>query len=204
MRWMILGASPSAPDYHRVPDVDVVASAGDAILLRRPDFFFVVEEESMFRYEKERAFARLLGTKVVIKEDLLGDFMERARKKGVINYEYKYPYDEAIPCIGKMAFERSWKRWKPGRYVASCAGLLAMQYAVNHNACEIHMIGMQGYSDGIDYFNGRRGTKGGARYTRVAYEPLVKKIISLSPNVTFIQYGKPLYRVGGPNYFIRN
>ena len=189
MRWMVLGASPSAPDNYRRPDVDIVAAAGDSIQLCRPDYYFIGEERSLDLYVEERAAARAAGTKVVVAEPLLKRLAER---------NIDFPHDEVIEyCPGN--YMHAWRIWIPGRYARMCAGGLAFQWAANHGATEIHMVGMEGYTGQVDYFTGQHGNAKGPRMTEEAYGPLMQRVADKLPQVQFIMYGTPRYQFEGRN-----
>lgn len=192
-KWLVLGASPSAPDFYKIPDVDFITSAGDAILLCRPDWYFVNERRSLDLHKQERAEARAKGTRVVI---------QRSFRK-LIKYHddsnFCFPYDDCIEDFSYGSIWRSHEYWTPGRYSQSSSGCLALQWAVNHGATEVHMVGMEGYTGGVDYFTGTKGSELGARWTHESYGPLVQRIIETSPDIQFTMYGEPLYQLKAEN-----
>jgi hypothetical protein len=190
---MVLGASPSAPSYFEIPDVDVIASAGAAILLYRPDWYFIFERDPLWLHEDRLKDARANGTKVVVN----GGWREYIKKtKGE---DYEYPCDEWIDdyCYGGVF--NSHRHWTPGIYAQTVGGCLALQWAVNHGAKEVHIVGLEGYTGEVDYFTGERGNATGLRLTRKGYGPLMQKIISLSPDIQFIVYGELKYPLDGDN-----
>ena len=172
---MVLGASRSAAQFYEVPVVDVVASAGDAILLQRPDWYFLAEERSLDLFESERAEARMLGTKVVLN----GQLRKKIRNK--FGENFIFPCDEYINEFTNGSVMSSYKRYRPGHYAHTFAGGFALQWAVNHGATEVHMFGMKGYTGGVDYFDGRYGNATGPKRTKhttchrihVIFEPLL-------------------------------
>ena len=190
---MVLGASPSAPEFHKVPNVDVVASAGDGILLQRPDYYILTEEVSLRRYHDERYEARALGTKVIIRDGLREVFRTK------MGSSFDFPCDGYISDFTSGSYQRSHKCYTPGKYAHSCAGCLALQWAVNHGATEVHMVGMEGYTGGIDYFNGNQGNDKSARVTQSNYGPLVQRITETHPDVQFTAYGDLKYSLTGDN-----
>ncbi len=192
-RWMVLGASPSAPEFHMIPDIDVVASAGDGILLQRPDYYFLTEEISLDLFESERFEARMLGTKVVLN----GQLRKKIRSK--FGENFVFPCDEYIDEFSDGSYMSSYKRYRPGQYAHACAGCLALQWAVNHGATEVHMVGMEGYAGGVDYFDGRRGNDGSAKATRQSYRHLIQRIVDTHLDIKFFAYGKLVYSLDGDN-----
>ncbi len=192
-RWMVLGASPSAPQFHTVPNVDVVVSAGDGILLQRPDYYILTEEVSLRRYHDERYEARALGTKVIIRDGLRSVFRDK------FGSDFDFPCDGYISDFTNGSYQHSHKWYEPGRYAHCCAGILALQWAVNHGATEVHMVGMEGYTGGVDYFNGNHGNDKSARVTQSAFGPLTQRIVETHPDVQFTAYGDLKYSLDGDN-----
>ena len=192
-RWMVLGASPSAPEFHTVPNVDVVVSAGDGILLQRPDYYILTEEVSLRRYHDERHKARALGTKVIIRDGLRSVFRDK------MGSDFDFPCDGYISDFTNGSYKHSHKWYVPGKYAHSCAGCLALQWAVNHGAIEVHMVGLEGYTGGVDYFNGNQGNDLSARVTQSNYGPLVQRIVETHPDVQFTAYGDLKYSLTGDN-----
>ena len=192
-RWMVLGASRSAAQFYEVPVVDVVASAGDAILLQRPDWYFLAEERSLDLFESERAEARMLGTKVVLN----GQLRKKIRNK--FGENFIFPCDEYINEFTNGSVMSSYKRYRPGHYAHTFAGGFALQWAVNHGATEVHMVGMEGYTGGVDYFDGRYGNDRGAKTTKRSYCHLIQRIVDTHPCVQFFAYGKLVYSLDGDN-----
>lgn len=188
MKWMVLGSSPSAPYYFGSIQSDRVISSGDGILLIRPDYYLVNEYNALDRHETIRLRCQAQGTKV-----LVSDYVDLHKHLG-------YAVDEVIPLlVPGEDLDNSWKRWEPGRYVFSVSGAVGLQYAVNHGATEIHMVGMEGYTGGADYFTGQIGHQGAKVFTTTSYAPLLRLIVSKCPGVQFITYGDLVYDLSGPN-----
>ena len=190
---MVLGSSPSAPSYFQIPDVDVIASAGAAILLCRPDWYLIFERDALWLHEDKLKDARANGTKVIV------NGAWRKHLKTTKGEDYEYPCDEWIDDFCKGSVFRSHLYWTPGLYAEAVGGCLALQLAVNHGAKEIHVVGLEGYSGEVDYFTGQRGTYIGPRLTREGYGPLMQKIVSLSPEIQFVVYGDLKYPLDGDN-----
>lgn len=189
---MVLGASPSAPEYHKEPDVDAVASAGDAILLRRPGFYFINEQGALWKHANKLSEARQLGTQVILADHLYQVIRQR---KGPA---YSYPCDMFLKLYPISCY-KSWRIWVLGLYVPMCGGGMALQWAINHGATEVHMVGMEGYTGGADYFAGQAGTDDGPAYNKQVYVPFLQRVISQRPQVQFTVYGNPSYELQGDN-----
>jgi len=201
MRWMVLGSSPSAPEHHNTPDVDVSISSGDGILLRSPTYYLIVEESAIWRHPKERQRAQNDGTKVLLTDNLVNSvrgakfqkFLDRTSK-------YMFPYDELVRCNVPIR-KNSWKSWRRGSYIRSCSGVVALQYAINHGATDIHMVGMEGYTalEGPQYFNGQPANNKSHRFAQMCHFPLTQRIIAQCPDVSFTTYGRLTYDLFGDN-----
>jgi hypothetical protein len=61
------------------------------------------------------------------------------------------------------------------------------------------MIGLEGYTGGVDYFNGNQGNMKSARVTQSNYGPLVQRIVETHPDVQFTAYGDLKYSLTGDN-----
>lgn len=95
--------------------------------------------------------------------------------------------------------------WQRGKYTnARTSGGLCLQFAVNHGAKNIHIVGIEGYKSTadnivIDTFDGRLG-KDTSNFQAKAYQaPLFKLIADTCPDVQFTFYGKPVAPIEGPN-----
>lgn len=200
LKWMVLGSSPSAKEFHEVPQVDRVVSAGDAILLQRPDYYVLSEECSVLRFEEERAEMRKKGTQVVVIERLVDgksklNFLASRTPKGFV-----VPHDISLP-MRRARIAQDWQLWRPGSYICGTAGSIALQFAVNNFPSEVHLVGMEGYlgEEHVDYFSGQKGNFHSGRITVVWYGPLVQHIVDLCPKTDFIFYGNMKYPIDGFN-----
>lgn len=193
---MVLGASPTSKKHHETPKVDTVAGAGSSITFHHPDWFFIIEERSLMLYPDDLKTARLNGTKVVIKKHLIKHCLEKMyRERRIASPDY--PHDLALDLFG--GFKNGWRVWEPGMYVNCTAGAFALQFAVNHNPAEIHMVGLEGYTGGVDYFDGKTSNEQCKRYSRQVYAPLLQRIVDKCPQTQFITYGNPIYKLSGKN-----
>ena len=197
---MVLGSSPSAKEFHEVPQVDRVVSTGDAILLRCPDYYLLSEEVSVLRFQEERAEMRTKGTKVIVVGRLVDPKVRLNHIRKMTPKGFVLPYDIALPMM-RARIAQDWKRWRPGSYIRGTAGSIALQFAVNNHPSEIHVVGMEGYlgEDHVDYFSGQKGNFHSGRITVVWYGPLVQHIVDLCPKTDFIFYGNMKYPIDGFN-----
>lgn len=192
-RWMILGASPSAQDNCLLPVVDFVAGAGKSILFYRPDYYFIIERRSLWLHPEELKLARVNGTKVIVRKFLIPNVIEKLQAEG--KYSGDYPHDFAINL------KNDWKDWEPGDYVNANSGAVALQWAINHGATEIHLVGCEGYRGPghIDYCDGTASNKHNKQRSEKEYVPLLKKIIKKCPEIKFFVYGNSTYKLKNEN-----
>ena len=176
MRWMVLGASPTAPNYCDL-DVDVVIAAGDGITLRHPDYYIVCEPRGMNRYIRRRKDERRLGMKVIVTHHFGG---------------CKFPYDIVVNVVA--VYDSS--NWHRGQYMAGPSGVLGLQYAVNNGATEVHLVGMEGYTSNADYFTGMSSTPNDIQTIR-EFPALMQGIVDACPDIDFHIYGNPIYTLKG-------
>ena len=92
--------------------------------------------------------------------------------------------------------------FRQGEY-ASCglSGLMCLQYALNHEATDVHLVGMEGYGESGHYFNGNQdcGPEKSVPFTENLIQPFVQSCIDACPDVTFHFYGQLNYKVSGEN-----
>lgn len=200
-RWMVLGSSPSAPEHCNTPEIDFTISSGDGIILRHPDYYFIMEESALWRRVDERYEAQRNGTKIVLSQYLVQllrgkkyqDFLDRTHQK-------LFPYNELIR-FDPLSRPETWKTWRRGNYVAACSGVLCLQFAVNHGATEIHMVGMEGYAPGdvSNYFTGAKCAPRSVRLCSQVYHPLTQRIINKCVDINFYTYGYLVNVLQGKN-----
>ena len=191
MKWMVLGSSPTAAKYCTAVEVDRVVSAGEALTLRRPDVYIIAEINRLHTHEKLKREIRKKGTLIYVS----GCIYSHIEK----HLDGQYPCDGYLPCV--IDNEKHWNRWEPGLYVMTCSGATAVQYAVNHGAEEIHLVGMEGYRGPgeVTYFTGEKGSEQGVKFLREMYAPLMQLIVSSCPEIQFFTYGQMEYDLAGEN-----
>ncbi len=197
LKWMVLGSSRSAEHFHLTPQVDCIVSAGDAILLQRPDYYCISEESSLDTQPEAQIEARYYGTKVVI----MGQMLPKLEREGKRPMLWPFPHDISI-WFDHLYAAKVWHLWKPGTYVDSMSGAFALQFAANHKPSEIHVVGMEGYVGSGDYFiSGQKSAKVGyaVSSTRYQYGKLIQRIVDLCPDTDFTFYGDLNYPVDGFN-----
>lgn len=208
-RWLILGCSPTMPGH-----VDTVYKWADRILTtnagvwevyrqmqfgwRCADVYACIEVETPRRYARHYSVLRTRYGMQLLTVD---------RSISQNNIDLDAPdIVLRVPCDD---FD-TYTPWEPGGYVpCSSSGGYLLQYAVNQGAAEIWMVGMDGYlstpSTRVpDTYDGQLGPKYGMQRTRNLYFPVIQDVISRSPQVQFVQYGKPVLQLhpadGTSNY----
>ena len=121
-------------------------------------------------------------------------------------------FDEFLELRDLRDFDRDWLKFVRGEYTdAGFTGLFCLQYAINHGATHVAMVGMEGYrSEHGNPCNenfhdpkhrGRvcgRGTMG-RRHTERIIGPFTQSCIDTCPDIRFIFYGNPTYKLSGFN-----
>lgn len=198
--WMVLGSSPSMPDFidfvlHEV-GIDIVATCNDGIFecLHQgfyPHFYGMMELDGPKYFGRYYAKAQQHGTKIVTSS------MATERNDIQLGVEP----DVVLPVVGWSDI----KVFELGGYVAAgTTGGHLLQLAANSSPREVHLVGMEGYSSTpatqvIETFTGRRGGKHAAKHTSQFYGPLVQQVVFACLDVRFVFYGKMRYEVRGPN-----
>lgn len=191
-RWMCMGASMCAPKYKDL-DVDYVTSAGDAIALRKPHYYMLHESANLKRYVK--LMQRYRST-----DDDGGFRTTICITDGLLNQKgWWKEYDEVLPLCTheRVPSWLIWDAWEPGKYCPGMTGLLAVQYAVNHGAREVHLVGMEGYTGKDDYFMGWPTSMWCLKEFKGChpYSHMMRRIVRLSPQCRFICYGQMTYNL---------
>lgn len=205
-RWMILGSSPSGPDDYQIPKVDVIAAAGASITFCQPNYFFIVEVRSLWDYHKELLEAQANGTKIIVRKHLIEKILKNRTADGRYippiagKYPGRFPYDILIDLVEGDEL-KIWENWTPDKYILGNAGMIALHWALNHGATEIHMVGMEGYRGPpyIDYCTREQTHKHARLQSEIAYIPTLQKMVKYYKNVKFTIYGTPCYQLVGKN-----
>ncbi len=97
-----------------------------------------------------------------------------------------------------------WKPWKfiRGHYTAChLSGLFCLQYAVNHGAKNVHLVGMEGYGSSGHYFDGSEDSVAAndKDLTVGHIEPFTQAVVKACPKVEFTFYGNLEYAIHGDN-----
>lgn len=198
--WVVVGSSPSAPDFWPTlgdrldgAPVTITANRGAALFNgQRPDFYFLGGEIM----EGVQPFTEHLDA---------GRELQKAGST-VVGIRGAQEFHEADLAWFNEYLNVDvghWGEWRfhPGHYTAaSLSGLFCLQFAANHNPAAIHCIGMEGYGDGEHYFDGSPNTT--ATYTPVVIEPFTQALIDACPDIPFTFYGNLEYDLTAQNVTI--
>jgi len=209
--WMVLGSSPTAPTYHSIPEVDYVIASGDGIMLRDPDFYMMIEKSALHRHIKLYYTAQQRGhTKILITDHIeiyarQAKYMDKLVKLGLRDANNNTPiYNERL-VIDQFQKPDAWELWKPGNMFYAASGIMALQYAINQGANEIHMVGLEGYNKEKEFFYFNSEDSAGplpnvGSFELQAYShKLTQKMVDLLPDVSFITYGSLNFTLTGQN-----
>jgi N-acylneuraminate cytidylyltransferase len=196
-QWIVAGASPSAREGFAAaraayPMATTITTNGGQGLFDppdRPDHYILFDSEACVKHrEHAKAFAAHGSRTITLHRD-----SQRALVTRGVHW-----FDEFLPLNG----HDHPGRFSQGKY-ASCglSGLMCLQYALNHGAQGVHLVGMEGYADSGHYFDDQadQGPEKSRRFTRTLIEPFVQSCIDACPDVEFTFYGQLNYRVSGSN-----
>ncbi len=198
--WLVVGSGPSATAMIEVvrnaPYTQSITANAGVDLLPDPDYYLIYESEAAKQFAKyvpmlrERHGTSLVATK------------PRGSKKSLRSQlaalDPEYVIEVAITkSHGGVHYHR-------GRYTAgSFTGSLMVQFALEHGALTVLIVGMEGYKGGkIDTFDGRAGLPLHARMTKEIYGPMMQLVVNAWPETTFVFFGKPNYTIAGDNVIV--
>jgi hypothetical protein len=154
-------------------ECDVTATCNDGIhLIPIPDYYAVMENECLAKYKPQYELARKCGTVLLISDRVAGrDQMDM---------------DEVLPVMGPEEYDVD--TWGPGIYrQGMTTGSFLVQYAANHGAREIHLVGFDGYH--------KRAGPVELIKTECYQGPLFARMAEVMPETQFIFYGRPRYAI---------
>lgn len=195
--WIVLGAGPDAVEMlalarRRCPTARIVTTNGGINLFRPPDVpevYFLTDQMGCHIYHDPARLMQRHGTRLVTLKR-----SESSLKSRRVDH-----FDEFLPG-GPIQ-----NQFVRGGYSGGLSGLLCLEYAVNHGAKRVHLVGMNGYAgvEGSDYFDGHETPLNPPdkrlRHTREIVEPFTQAVVDACPDVEFVFYGRINYRVAGAN-----
>lgn len=210
--WIVVGSSPGAAEFpelrKQLPDAKTMTTNRGYKLFAendQPNYYFLCDlldlvpgrvdddgSEASERFLACRSAAKSLHEQGTVVVGHIRDANLRAQ------WDLDWFDDMVIADVG------SWRPWKfiPGHYTAArLSGLFALQYAVNHKATHIHLIGCEGYSQADHYFDKGEPSQAAndENMTAEIIEPFTWAVIKARPDVEFTFYGNLNYKVMGNN-----
>ena len=182
--WLAIGAGPTAETgltraRRDWPDATTVATNSAAMLLR-PDYYFISDMTACRRWGIIATAYQQLGTKLVT----LARQTEALKNRGLEAYDYFVNMPEF--CY---------------------SGIFCVIWAARQ-AKRVCLIGHDGYRSSpdkrfVDYFDDRLGTANQGRQTRDVIQPRLQEIALSFPDVEFVQYLQPIYKIEAPNWTVK-
>ncbi len=201
--WIVIGASPSARESLlaarlAVPNAVTIATNGAEALFSGssgPDYYHIHDMNACVDYNARGKEFQAMGTRLVTLER-----SESSLKKRGLDH-----FDEFVP----LSSREYPGRFKMGEY-SSCglSGLMCIQYALNHGAKTVHIVGQEGYGKGDQYFHAEPGAgtqddklshDKRERLTLSLLQPYIQGCIDVCPAVQFVVYGNLEYKLSGEN-----
>ena len=190
--WIILGSGPGAVDGYKDArgwGPSTVATCNGGLMIEpRPDVLWATDHRACRKYWDQIQKASDSGAHVITTAYAI---QRNDRLEAVCSELVSYSHAKV----------RSWERGKLVNFTTS--GGMLTQYAVNHGAEVVHLVGMGGYASGpdgrsVDYYNGDLGN-GGHAHTMRFYGPGMQSLFNNAKDVRFVFWGKPNYPWSGDN-----
>ncbi len=201
--WIVIGSSPSAPKSLltarlAAPNAVTIATNGAEALFpgsSGPDYYHIHDMNACVDFNARGKEFQAMGTRLVTLER-----KESSLKKRGLDH-----FDEFIP----LSSREYPGRFKMGEY-SSCglSGLMCIQYALNHGAKSVHIVGQEGYGKGDQYFH--KEPWAGTPEEKITHDkrqplsasllqPYIQGCIDVCPAVQFVVYGNLEYKLSGDN-----
>jgi hypothetical protein len=191
MKWAFIGSGPSAPAQVKtiLPRLNPCRSisCNAAIKLLTPDVYFLADQVACRRYSH---------------------LAKAAKESGDIHLVTMHRYRQALEARNVHWFDEFLingvdpplpNRW--GAY--NMSGAICLEYACRHGATELHLLGCEGYTDTVSYFDQNdRCTE-----FKIADSETTKQLVNRTtmvvecfPAVQFYVYGPTHYTIPLPNW----
>lgn len=197
--WLVVGGSPGAPGQlaalvARYPTSKRITTNSGWKLFhdsgQRLDAYFLTDTTACATHGPMVRLHLHPNTRTIT----LRRELTALQKRGVDWFDEFLPSDR--PESGKPP------AFRPGAYSQSCglSGLFCLQYALNHGARRVHLIGMEGYSgQGNDYWDDGQTQPKHGEHTERLIRPFLQSCIDTCPRVHFIAHGELRYPLTGEN-----
>jgi len=194
--WLMIGSSPSVlqtlPQFADFDGMTITCNSG-ICLWPVPDVYFAIDQFASVMWHDEAANAQRMGTKLV--SVLRGP--KAAKQRKIEHYD----------LFLDLAHKTNPSRTDYGEFRYS--GPLCVEHACHNGAEVIHLIGMDGYRHGNDYWDadkalGRRNLPNmKSTHTEAHIQPRMQQLADVWHDVQFIQHGDPCYVVNADNWEVR-
>lgn len=213
-RWLILGSSPSMPQYadRAFKHCGVVCTANAGIFECThqevvPDYYMILEVDTPKYYGRYYRKARKFGMKTMTTDLTLRNDPGIEADADILLRVASVEDFEALDGVRKRrSYYADQREYTPGDYVGCAfAGTYLLQYVMNeHKPREVWIVGCEGYKsephDQVkDTFDGRLGNKAGVEYTRNLSAPTMRCVVKCHPATTFYFFGHLNYAISGEN-----
>ncbi len=199
--WIVAGSSPSAeqwigPALDAVPKAKIITTNRGSKLFadRQPDVYFFGDEylDDPEQFKEHRETARKLKAK--------GARIVGLNRTGKVKAAWDIEWIDEFLTVDVGP----WSPWKfiKGHYTAvRLSGLFCLQYAINHGATSIHLVGMEGYGDDEHYFDDGAVSRVAkdSQLTLKTIQPFTQQLIDRCPDVDFRFYGELNYHIVAGN-----
>jgi len=209
MKWMVLGSSPTAVSFYERArlDTDILVTCNSGIYLaRRPDYYIVHDTFSIRKFCQWAGHAATNGTKIVTTQwkepHVRSSFQAWCKSKNIDHEPFAVPYftipiEESDTLADDQLQRQLSVKYKPGEYVhAGYTGMFMLQFAANNakSGDTIHLVGMEGYGEGSQYFD-RDDVKESNIERTQAIGRFTVGLINACPHLQFVFWGVPNYEV---------
>lgn len=211
--WLIVGSSPDAGDHFDVllplAGVWMTCNAGWQLFLTHdtyqgiwadrlkggrllPDHYWISDPVAAAAARRAIAMMAARGTRIITADR--ADFVVKSLGLPV------EPHERV-----KLGAPPEQPAYTPGKPIhPTLSGLICLQYALDHGASRVILVGMSGYRSKeseivTDSFDGRKGKAGGSDQTQYCIRPFIQSAINALPHVQFVVVGKLAYTLTGPN-----
>lgn len=198
--WLVCGSGPSArrgmiealEEFH--PQITITCNGGHRLFdartgLDAPTFYFITDMKACEMYAADSVYLQRRYDTMVM---TLARNASGQAARGLSHADQFVTLDRAAP-----AGEHT-----PGKIAGHpLSGLYMLDIALNRGARTVLIVGFDGYASGpegavVDYFDGRHGKVGGASHNLIT-ERYLETAVERRPDVRFVVYGSPRYRVPG-------
>lgn len=193
--WLVIGSAPTVVKaFGELPllHYTTITCNNGIRLVPFPDYYLIYDQDHAVAFEGAARLAQANGTHLVT--------IHRSNKEALRRQKLDF-YDEYIQ-VDHGPHEPTREQW--GR--PAWSGQMCVEYACRNGATSIHLVGMDGYRKGNDYFDAatyRKPLNNDAfpvEMNEVKIRPRMQSLTDAFPEIQFVQYGDPVYDVDRENW----